>query len=139
MRPRQLEDFEGAWTFTREVVEAGGRVAQVSGRAVWQPEGAGLRYVETGEMHLPSHAAGHAPMRVERSYHWDADLGVFFADGRFFHHVPPEGGATAHWCEPDQYDGCYDFKDWPAFAVTWRVRGPRKAYLMTTIYRPEET
>jgi hypothetical protein len=135
MRPRQLQDFEGAWVFTREVVEAGGRTAQVTGRAVWASDGIGLRYSETGEMRLP----GHAPMRVERSYHWDGDLGVVFADGRFFHHVPPEGGATAHWCDPDQYDGAYEFTDWPVFSVTWRVRGPRKDYRMVTIYRPEET
>ncbi len=135
MRPRRLEDFEGAWSFTREVVEAGGRIAQVTGRAVWSPKTEGLRYTETGEMRLP----GQAPMRVERSYHWAADLGVFFADGRFFHHVPAEGGEAAHWCDPDQYDGCYDFGDWPIFTVTWRVRGPRKAYLMTTSYRPERT
>jgi hypothetical protein len=134
MRPRRLRDFEGAWTFSREVVEAAGRAAHITGRAVWTADGAGLRYVETGEMRLP----GHAPMRVERSYHWDADLGVFFADGRFFHHVPPAGGATAHWCDPDQYDGVYDFAPWPAFCVTWRVRGPRKDYRMTTHYRPEE-
>ena len=134
MRSRRLRDFEGAWTFTREVVACGGQAAEVTGRAVWEPEGVGLRYVETGEMHLP----GHVPMRVERSYHWDADLGVFFTDGRFFHHVPPTGGATAHWCDPDQYDGCYEFGMWPVFSVTWRVGGPRKAYRMTTIYRPED-
>lgn len=133
MRPRELKDFEGAWRFTRAVVEAGGRVVQVTGRAVWQADGAGLRYTETGEMRLP----GHAPMRVERSHHWDADLGVFFDGGAFFHHVPPEGGATAHWCDPDQYDGVYDFSAWPEFSVTWRVRGPRKDYRMTTRYRPE--
>ena len=135
MRPRRLRDFEGIWTFSREVVETGGRVAHVTGRAVWTPQDTGLRHDETGELRLP----GHAPMRVERACHWDADLGVFFADGRFFHHVPPDGGATAHWCDPDQYDGWYDFTEWPAFSVTWRVRGPRKDYRMTTIYRPEKT
>lgn len=135
MRPRRLGDFEGAWFYTREVVEDGGPLAQVMGRAVWTAQGTGLRYTETGEMRLP----GHAPMRVERSYHWDVDLGVFFADGRFFHHVPRNGGGVAYWCDPDQYDGCYEFKDWPAFSMTWRVQGPRKDYRMTTTYRPKKT
>ncbi len=133
MRPRRLQDFEGAWRFTREVVEADGLSATVTGRAVWLRDGAGLAYTETGEMRID----GHAPMQVERRYHWDSDLAVSFEDGRFFHHVPPEGGETAHWCDPDQYDGTYDFGNWPEFTVTWRVRGPRKDYRMVTCYRPE--
>jgi hypothetical protein len=72
---------------------------------------------------------------AERRYLWSADLSVWFEDGRFFHNVPPHGGPTAHWCDPDQYDGQYDFADWPAFRVTWRVRGPRKDYRMETLYR----
>ena len=115
MRPRRLQDFEGAWRFARVITHADGRVAEVTGRALWRPEGAGLAYREAGEMRMP----GFPPMQVERRYLWDAALAVRFADGRFFHNVPPEGGATAHWCDPDQYDGSYDFSDWPRF----RVRG----------------
>ena len=133
MRPRRLQDFEGTWRFTREVAEADGRHATVKGRAVWLRDGAGLAYTETGEMRIE----GHAPMQVERRYSWDSDLAVSFEDGRFFHHVPPEGGETAHWCDPDQYDGTYDFGNWPEFTVTWRVRGPRKDYRMVTCYRRE--
>jgi len=133
MRPRRLQDFEGAWRFTREVAEADGRKVTVTGRAVWVRDGAGLAYTETGEMRIE----GHVPMQVERRYSWDSDLAVSFEDGRFFHHVPPEGGKTAHWCDPDHYDGTYDFGTWPEFTVTWRVRGPRKDYRMVTRYRPE--
>lgn len=133
MRPRRLQDFEGAWGFTREVVEADGRRVTVTGRALWMSDDAGLAYTETGEMRI----AGHAPMQVERRYHWGSDLAVTFDDGRFFHHVPPKGGETAHWCDPDQYDGFYDFGNWPEFTVTWRVHGPRKEYRMVTRYRPE--
>ena len=53
-----------------------------------------------------------------------------------FHRVPPLGGDSGHWCDPDQYDGSYDFSAWPAFTVTWSVRGPRKAYLMSSRYDP---
>ncbi|WP_104017004.1 DUF6314 family protein [Roseovarius nitratireducens] len=138
MTVRRLQDFEGEWRLSREVVEADGRRATVTGRAVWSRAGTGLAnelaYVETGEMRLP----GTPPMQVERRYHWAQDLSVFFADGRFFHRVPPEGGETAHWCDPDQYDGAYDFSRWPEFTVTWAVRGPRKDYRMMTIYTPED-
>ena len=135
MRPRRLQDFEGAWGFVRIITHADGRVAEVSGRALWRPDGARLAYRETGEMRMP----GFPPMQVERRYLWDAALIVRFADGRFFHAVPPAGGATAHWCDPDQYDGSYDFSDWPRFRVSWRVRGPLKDYRMVTQYRPEGT
>lgn len=134
MRPRRLQDFEGTWRFAREVVEAAGQGASVTGLAVWRPEGTGLAYRETGEMRLP----GHPPMQVERRYFWDPELHVHFADGRFFHRVPPEGGSTSHWCDPDQYDGDYDFSDWPVFRVRWRVRGPQKDYRMETTYHREE-
>ena len=130
---RRLEDFEGAWAFTRRVSHAGGQEAAVTGRAVWSRAGTGLALVETGEMHLP----GAAPMQVERRYRWGADLAVFFEDGRFFHQIPPKGGGASHWCDPDRYDGSYDFSRWPDFTVTWCVRGPRKDYRMVTRYTRE--
>jgi len=135
MRPRRLQDFEGGWVFSRVITHADGRVAEVSGRALWCPEGAALACHETGEMRM----AGFPPMQVERRYLWGADMAVHFADGRFFHTVPANGGGAAHWCDPDQYDGSYDFSDWPLFRVAWRVRGPLKDYRMTTHYRREET
>ncbi|MET4101897.1 hypothetical protein ABIE58_001321 [Roseovarius sp. MBR-78] len=135
MRPRRLQDFEGAWRFDRQITHADGQRAQVTGVAVWRREGAGLILEEAGEMHM----AGHPPMQVARRYLWGADLAVSFEDGRFFHHVPPEGGAAAHWCDPDQYDGSYDFSRWPRFRVEWRVRGPRKDYHMMTDYWREAT
>jgi len=44
------------------------------------------------------------------------------------------GGACAHWCDPDQYDGQYDFSRWPEWRCIWQVRGPRKDYRMTSLY-----
>lgn len=132
MRPRRLRDFHGVWTLDREIVHADGRRALVAGVSDWQPEGPGLAQQEQGEMRMQ----GHRPLSVTRRYLWRRGPLVRFADGRFFHHVPPLGGATAHWCDPDQYDGQYDFTGWPAFSVTWRVRGPRKDYRMVTRYAP---
>jgi hypothetical protein len=130
---RQLADFEGVWRFERRVTEAGGGLTQVTGRAVWTRDGAGLVCEETGEMRVP----GHAPMQVMRRTLWGPGLCVAFEDGRPFHTVPPGGGAVAHWCDPDQYDGDYDFGQWPDFRVVWHVKGPRKDYQMVTEYRRE--
>lgn len=126
-----LDDFAGAWTLERTIQHADGTGACFTGCAVWRPDPNGLAYHETGEMVL----AEGARFMAERRYLWSADLSVWFEDGRFFHNVPPHGGPTAHWCDPDQYDGHYVFADWPAFRVTWRVRGPRKDYRMETLYR----
>lgn len=133
MTARRLQDFEGVWAFVRRASHADGGAAEVTGQAVWSRAGNGLALAETGEMRLP----GAAPIQVERRYHWAADLRVFFEDGRFFHAVPAEGGATTHWCDPDRYDGIYDFSRWPDFTVTWCVRGPRKDYRMVTTYTRE--
>ena len=130
---RRLQDFEGVWAFERRIVHADGQEARVTGRAVWSREGTGLDHVETGEMRLP----GAAPMRVARRYRWEEGPRVYFTDGRFFHDVPAEGGETHHWCDPDRYDGRYDFGPWPDFTVTWVVRGPRKDYRMVTRYTRE--
>lgn len=75
-------------------------------------------------------------MTASRVYLWKADLSVWFDDGRYFHTVPAQGGATDHWCDPDQYDVRYDFAEWPDFRVTWRVEGPRKSYTMVSDYTP---
>lgn len=126
-----LNDFAGIWLLDRAIHHADGTCARFMGRAIWQPDPRGLAYHETGEMVL----ADGARFLGERRYLWSHDLSVWFEDGRFFHKVPPNGGAAAHWCDPDQYDGCYDFAAWPAFTVTWRVLGPRKDYRMQTSYR----
>lgn len=129
---RSLSDFAGRWRLERQIVHDDGTVAQFTGTATWTPDGDRLRCVEEGEMRI-----GDGPaMAGQRVYLWDAGLRVYFDDGRFFHTVPPTGGETGHWCDPDQYDGYYDFSDWPAFTITWAVRGPRKAYQMTSRYRP---
>ncbi|NCQ24205.1 MAG: trigger factor [Rhodobacteraceae bacterium CG17_big_fil_post_rev_8_21_14_2_50_63_15] len=130
MRPRQLCDFEGVWAFRREIVEAQGAPIFVLGQTLWSPGEAGLVCEETGVLQKP----GHPPMQVGRRTFWGPDLSVRFADGRVFHQVPGLGGAVSHWCDPDQYDGTYDFSEWPAFTVVWRVRGPRKDYQMQTRY-----
>lgn len=127
---RRLSDFQGSWALVRYVTPAHGPVAHFKGTAVWHPENGGLMCKEQGVMMLE----GHAPMRAERRYFWAPDLQVYFEDGRFFHQVPAEGGGAGHWCDPDQYEGMYDFSDWPGFRVIWTVTGPRKDYRSVSEY-----
>ncbi len=128
---RVLSDFAGRWTLSRQILHADAPDAQFDGVAEWASHGQELIYHEQGTLCLP----GHAPMKSERRYLWRAPLDVFFDDGRFFHAVPPEGGESYHFCDPDAYTAIYDFSAWPAsFDTTWRVRGPRKNYTMKSLY-----
>ena len=127
---RVLSDFIGRWRITRDITPASGPSARFEGYGTWAEDG---EYLEVGTLTL----AGQPPMNAERRYRWDAELNIYFDDGRFFHQVPASGGEAAHWCDPDQYDATYDFTQWPQWSCTWRVRGPRKDYTMTTQYRRE--
>ncbi|SMX50864.1 DUF6314 family protein [Maliponia aquimaris] len=130
----RLAEFLGRWRIAREIIQDDGTRGTFDGVAVWTPEGDGALYVETGTLSL----GGQGRFAAERRYRWGGDLGVFFDDGRFFHQVPPLGGPVGHWCPPDQYDGTYDFGAWPRWQVIWHVRGPRKAYVSTTTYTPDD-
>lgn len=119
----------GLWVLERRIVSADGVEGVFSGRAEWRPRPEGALYVEEGELSMPS-----GRFRAERRYLWGPDLDVYFADGRFFHRVPAEGGDAAHWCDPDRYDVTYAFGAWPAWSCRWRVKGPRKDYQMVSGY-----
>ena len=127
---RQLSDFEGHWALRKEICHAKGKPAQFAGQAVWTPEGDGLAYVETGKLTMADGAA----FTAQRRYLWTPPLTVHFDDGRFFHQVPPGGGAALHDCPPDTYRVTYDFKDWPRWSALWQVTGPRKDYVMRCDY-----
>ncbi|MEL7166588.1 MAG: DUF6314 family protein [Pseudomonadota bacterium] len=131
MAERVLADFAGRWRLSRVIAPVGQPEAQFEGVAEWVPDAEGrLSYAESGLLRVP----GQAEMRAERRYVWDAELNVWFEDGRFFHAVPAGGGQAGHWCDPDWYEVTYRFGDWPAFDVEWQVRGPRKDYTSVTRY-----
>lgn len=127
---RVLADFEGRWHLARRILHEDGPVATLEGEATWTRSGASLNYAERGLLRMQ----GLAPIEATRRYRWDEGLAVHFEDGRFFHSVPPDGGTTEHWCDPDTYRVAYDFSAWPVFTATWDVRGPRKAYHMVSRY-----
>jgi hypothetical protein len=128
---RVLSDFFGTWSISRRIVLAGMPDAQFDGSATWTPDTNGALYHEAGKLRL----SGQPAMHSERKYQWSHDLSVCFDDGRFFHQVPSEGGETAHWCDPDQYNVRYYFEDWPIWRVKWQVKGPKKDYTMTSDYK----
>ena len=63
-------------------------------------------------------------------------IAVFFADGRAFHRFVPAADTVEadHWCDPDTYKVRYDFSRWPVWQAEWRVTGPRKDYVMQSVY-----
>lgn len=91
-------------------------------------------YAEVGTLTM----AGSKPMMAERQYLWRPDengFDIFFSDERFFHRLTLSGQTqAAHWCDPDQYDVTYDFTDFPRWKSTWRVTGPRKNYVMHSMF-----
>ena len=129
--PRVIADFIGRWTIERTITQIGAPQANFHGHAVFTPDGGELRYHEAGVLTIE----GQSAMQAERQYRWDDDLNVYFDDGRFFHTVPPMGGQTRHWCDPDDYVVAYDFSAWPHWSAQWRVSGPRKNYQMLSAYR----
>ncbi len=131
-RPRRLADFLGTWALEREIRDADGSTGVFEGRAVWTVEAPGALCHESGTLSLPGQGRFHA----ERRYRWDADLLVYFEDGRPFHQVPPMGGTARHVCDPDLYIVTYDFADWPRWRTVWRVTGPRKDYRMSSRLAP---
>ncbi|WP_375690996.1 DUF6314 family protein [Pseudooceanicola sp. LIPI14-2-Ac024] len=133
---RQLREFEGSWRFSRRVENATGPDAVMEGTARFTPDGAGLTLHESGEMRLD----GQGAFQAERRYLWRAGPGrivVLFDDGRPFHDFDPDEVAprAEHACDPDHYRVAYDFARWPDWQAVWQVRGPRKDYVMRTLYR----
>ncbi len=133
--PTALQDFAGSWALARVIEDyRSGVQGELTGRVEFTPDAEGLIYLETGTLQM----AGQAPLQAERRYLWRATetgITILFDDGRFFHTLPLTGGSAGHWCDPDQYDVVYDFSTWPDWTSRWRVTGPRKDYLMTSVYR----
>jgi hypothetical protein len=129
----RLAAFTGPWAIERDITDlATGATGHLTGRAVFGLSPAGLAYHETGTLVV----AGTA-MTANRSYLWREAAGrieVAFEDGRPFHTFSaddPTPEAT-HDCPPDLYRVRYDFTAWPRWQAEWRVRGPRKHYLLLT-------
>ena len=130
----------GAWEIARRIEPEG----TLEGRAVFAPDGrGGLAYREEGRLRL----AGGFTAAAERNYLFKprpAGFAVYFAETppRLFHEVALTvdrrgwlRGRARHLCAEDLYLTSYGFLPDGRFVVRHRVRGPRKAYCMTTWYR----
>ncbi len=130
----------GRWEIARRI-EPGG---VLEGLAVFAPDGAGgLAYREAGALRL----ASGVTVAAERRYLYRAredGFAVFFAERppRLFHAVALSAerrgwlrGRARHLCAEDLYLSGYAFLPDGRFVLRHRVRGPRKAYRMTTWYR----
>ncbi|MDF1620017.1 DUF6314 family protein [Pseudothioclava nitratireducens] len=130
----RLSDFEGLWLVSRVIRPKDAPEGRFEGQARFTRDGACLRYFEEGELTLP----GSGPMHAERAYLWrrgGKGIIVDFADGRAFHSFDPAVPEATHWCDPDDYAVRYEFDRWPEWRAEWRVKGPRKDYVMVTDYR----
>jgi hypothetical protein len=131
--------FAGEWRIDRSIEDIRtGRTGTFVGTASFRSGPSGIDYCEHGRLTF-----GKAPeMTATRRYRWiDAGAGtieVRFDDGRLFHRFSAHETTPSalHECPPDQYRVRYDFRAWPRWRAKWQVRGPRKAYCITSLYRP---
>ncbi len=133
--PSSLGDFAGRWVLSRRINDRlTGQIGRVSGMLTLSETDQGLAYREEVIVEIP----GQPAMEGTRDYIWKDGgdrVNVHFADGRYFHSFPLglSEPAAQHWCDPDQYEVIYDFKDWPVWGATWIVKGPRKDYKMSSL------
>ncbi|MDX8151685.1 DUF6314 family protein [Patulibacter brassicae] len=143
----------GAWTIEREIDDRlAGRRGTLRGTATFRPRGARLEWLERGTLRIgdletaatrrlwivpadedvgrPSPAGAPPSRAVGR---WE----VRFEDGRPFHPLDLRDGGCAvdHPCRADHYAGSYAVLDRDAFRARWRVVGPRKDQLISSLYR----
>ena len=130
----RLEDFARLWRIAREIEDlTGGPAGRLTGTARFSPDVSGMVYDEAGVLRLGDGPAFHATRR----YLWRETaegIEIGFADGRFFHRFAPDAPEAEHPCGADLYRVRYDFARWPEWRSEWRVRGPRKDYVMRTLY-----
>ncbi len=138
--PGRMAEFAGLWRITRRIDDLrAGQVICGQGMATFAAVAADrLTCDEALTLQLP----GQGTVQGQRRYLWESEEGainVLFEDGRFFHRIALGGlrSEDLHDCPPDLYAGDYDFSNWPLWRARWRVRGPRKDYVMVTTYSRE--
>ena len=135
--PRELRDFAGRWQLRRRIEDAlASELLAGEGTVDLRPApGGGLIYDEEIRLAAP----GRPALRGTRRYLWQpvpGGIAVVFEDGRPFHRIAL-GAAEAedrHDCAPDLYRVRYDFSGWPIWSARWEVAGPRKSYVMASVF-----
>ena len=135
-----FERLSGRWRQSRTIVPGG----QYMGVAHFVPaENGCLRYTEEGVL-TPD---GVGPVQSRRTYLYKIDDGridVLFDESppRLFHSIEDfqDSGSdvvsheSMHVCGQDTYRSTYEFRSDKSFVIRHRVTGPRKNYVMTTVY-----
>ena len=138
LRVENLKDFlEGAWLLTRRLRDRrAGTRGTLEGKAVFEAEGDGLVYRETGVLRLADGA-----FRADRVYRYRFPAPhcaeVAFDDGSLFHLLDLSSGrcAVEHLCGADIYRGRYTVTGCSEWQVDWQVAGPRKDQFLESRYR----
>ncbi len=134
-----FDRLEGAWELGRSIESQ----AAMTGIAKFRRHGPdALEYREEGRVHLADGKTfdAHREYRFERAPH---GFLVFFAEEppRLFHRIElmrdgdTLSGSATHLCAPDVYDSDYRFLADGTFVIRHAVRGPRKDYVSTTVFR----
>ncbi|WP_126638198.1 DUF6314 family protein [Embleya hyalina] len=127
----------GHWIIHRTVIdELSGTEGSFAGTAEFRPADDELLELESGEFEW-----GGVTNRASRSHRLvpraDGTADVLFADGRPFHDLDLRTGhwSTRHPCAADLYDGEFTVVARNEWHLRWRVSGPAKTQLLTSVYR----
>ncbi len=135
--PDTLDYLAGEWRVGRTVADlAAGEDGRFEGTARFTADGAGgLAHTEHGTFTWRGTAR-----EASRAHHYapgpDGGALVTFPDGRPFHDLDLREGRweVAHGCAPDTYRGRFTVLGPDRFEVVWRVTGPAKNLLLTTVH-----
>ncbi|CAN5429875.1 hypothetical protein BH10ACI4_BH10ACI4_31530 [soil metagenome] len=128
----------GTWRLERVIPEQG----QMSGLASFEPaEGGCLLYRESGQLTLQDGTT----LRSEQRYLYEPIEGGFavrfHGSHELFETVLPIAAADGEWvgtaehlCKADSYASEYIFRAEGSFQIRHTVHGPRKAYVVQTLY-----
>jgi len=108
-----------------------------SGTARFSPDGRGLLHIERGELVWPTHSGpAHRTLRYQPTL-TPGVLDVYFADGRPFHRLDLREGrcAAVHPCGNDEYVGEFTVSSPDEWSYCWRVTGPEKDLLLSSVLR----
>lgn len=131
--------FAGEWSLSREIDPHG----SFEGSAMFtQIDDNTLQYEEQGVLQLKE---GYTLDDVTKRYLYkfeDEVLVIYFDDGpdkgKLFHRLEfdEQGLALAtHDCPPDVYQAKMHLKSSDAFEIIYDVKGPRKNYKITSLYK----
>jgi hypothetical protein len=132
-----LADFlDGEWRLIRRMRDIGrGDMGRLAGEARFIREAPGvLAFEEQGMLSL-----GAMRTEAQRAYRYETTetgFRVLFPDGRFFHeaHLADGRAEVAHDCAPDLYRGRYRFETPDRWWLSWRITGPRKDLVISSLF-----